>query len=64
VTGVQTCALPIFYQGKGIATDCKSLAFRVAMQDTRRTLADNDADAALASLVAAAQARFGALLRQ
>ena len=51
------------YQGKGIAADCKSLAFRVAMQDTRRTLADSDADAALASLLAAAQARFGARLR-
>lgn len=51
------------YQGKGIAADCKSLAFRVAMQDTRRTLADSDADAALASLLAAAQARFGATLR-
>ncbi len=52
------------YQGKGIATDCKSLAFRVAMQDTRRTLAEADADAAMASLLAAAQAGFGAQLRQ
>jgi len=52
------------YQGKGIAADCKSLAFRVAMQDTRKTLADSDADAALASLLAAAQAQFGARLRQ
>jgi len=52
------------YQGKGIAADCKSLAFRVAMQDTRKTLADSDADAALASLLAAAQTQFGARLRQ
>ncbi len=52
------------YQGKGIAADCKSLAFRVAMQDTRKTLADADADAAMASLLAAAQAGFGAQLRQ
>lgn len=51
------------YQGKGVAADCKSLAFRVAMQDTRKTLADSDADAALASLLAAAQAQFGAVLR-
>lgn len=51
------------YQGKGIAADCKSLAFRVTMQDTRRTLADSDAEAALASLLAAARARFGATLR-
>jgi phenylalanyl-tRNA synthetase beta chain len=51
------------YQGKGVAADCKSLAFRIAMQDTRKTLADSDADAAMASLLAAAQARFGAVLR-
>lgn len=52
------------YQGRGVAADSKSLAFRIAMQDTRRTLADSDADAALASLLAAAQAQFGARLRQ
>jgi phenylalanyl-tRNA synthetase beta chain len=52
------------YQGKGVAADCKSLAFRIAMQDTRKTLADSDADAAIASLLAAAQAGFGAQLRQ
>jgi phenylalanyl-tRNA synthetase beta chain len=51
------------YQGKGVAADSKSLAFRVAMQDTRKTLADSDADAAMASLLAAAQASFGAVLR-
>ena len=51
------------YQGKGIAAECKSLAFRVVMQDTRKTLADSDADAAMASLLAAAQTRFGAVLR-
>jgi phenylalanyl-tRNA synthetase beta chain len=51
------------YQGKGIAAECKSLAFRVAMQDTRKTLADSDADTALASMLAAAQAGFGAVLR-
>ncbi len=52
------------YQGKGVAADSKSLAFRVAMQDTRKTLADSDADAAMASLLAAAQVHFGARLRQ
>jgi phenylalanyl-tRNA synthetase beta chain len=51
------------YQGKGIAAECKSLAFRVVMQDTRKTLADSDADAAMASLLAAAQTQFGAVLR-
>lgn len=51
------------YQGKGIPPDSKSLAFRVAMQDTRKTLADSDADAAVASLVQAAADKFGAVLR-
>jgi len=51
------------YQGKGIAPECKSLAFRITMQDTRKTLADSDADAAVASLVRVASDRFGAQLR-
>ena len=51
------------YQGKGIAPEAKSLAFRVTMQDTQKTLADNDADAAVAQLVQAAAERCGATLR-
>ncbi|MDX9994914.1 MAG: phenylalanine--tRNA ligase subunit beta [Rhodocyclaceae bacterium] len=51
------------YQGKGIAPESKSLAFRVTMQDTQKTLADSDADAAIASLLKTAQERFGARLR-
>lgn len=51
------------YQGKGIAPESKSLAFRITMQDTRRTLADSDADAAVASLLQVATERFGAQLR-
>lgn len=51
------------YQGKGIAAESKSLAFRVTMQDTQKTLADSDADAAIASLLKTAQERFGAQLR-
>jgi len=51
------------YQGAGLAADRKSLAFRVTMQDTRKTLADSDADAALAALLAAASACCGAELR-
>ena len=51
------------YQGKGVAPESKSLAFRVAMQDTRKTLADSDADAAIAALLEAAATRFGATLR-
>jgi phenylalanyl-tRNA synthetase beta chain len=51
------------YQGKGIAPETKSLAFRVTMQDTHKTLADSDADAAVAQLVKMATERFGAVLR-
>jgi phenylalanyl-tRNA synthetase beta chain len=51
------------YQGKGIAPGCKSLAFRVVMQDTLKTLADNDADTAVACLVQKAADHYGAVLR-
>jgi phenylalanyl-tRNA synthetase beta chain len=51
------------YQGKGIAPESKSLAFRITMQDTHRTLADADADAAVATLLRVAVERFGAQLR-
>jgi phenylalanyl-tRNA synthetase beta chain len=42
----------------------KSLAFRVLLQDTERTLSDADADAAMAAIVEELGARFGARLRQ
>lgn len=51
------------YQGKGVDPDKKSLAFRVLMQDTQRTLEDAEVDAAVAALVQCAQAQFNAALR-
>lgn len=51
------------YQGKGIDPDKKSLAFRVLMQDTQRTLEDAEVDAAVAALVQRAEADFDARLR-
>lgn len=51
------------YQGKGLPEGQKSLAFRVVMQDTERTLADAEVDAAVAGLVEAAKKSFGATLR-
>ncbi len=51
------------YQGKGVPENKKSLAFRVVMQDTERTLAEVDVDAAMAAMAAAAEQRFGAKLR-
>lgn len=58
-------ALELFdvYHGKGIATNRKSLAFRIVMQDTEKTLADSEADAVIEKLVAVAEQKFGATVR-
>jgi phenylalanyl-tRNA synthetase beta chain len=42
----------------------KSLAFRIILQDTERTLADADADAAVAAIVEGLAQKIGARLRQ
>jgi phenylalanyl-tRNA synthetase beta chain len=52
-----------FYRGKGVESGKKSLAFRVVMQDTARTLTDAEADAAIAQLTELLAAKFGAKLR-
>jgi phenylalanyl-tRNA synthetase beta chain len=41
----------------------KSLAFRVVMQDTAKTLTDVEADAAMAKLTAVLTSRFDAKVR-
>ena len=51
------------YRGKGIAQDQKSLAFRVVMQDTQRTLMDAEVEDAVAKLADAVIRRFNATLR-
>jgi phenylalanyl-tRNA synthetase beta chain len=51
------------YRGEGVERGRKSLAFRVVMQDTARTLTDADADAAMAQLTELLSAKFGAKLR-
>ena len=50
------------YQGNGLPQGQKSLAFRIVMQHTERTLADDEVDSAVAALVEAGR-RFGAVLR-
>ena len=52
-----------FYRGKGIAEGRKSLAFRIVMQDTGRTLTDAEADAARDRIVALLRENFGGELR-
>ncbi|MGQ0442409.1 MAG: phenylalanine--tRNA ligase subunit beta, partial [Methylophilaceae bacterium] len=51
------------YQGRGIAENKKSLAFLILMQDTHKTLVDNDAEAAMAELLKLLEKQFGAQLR-
>ena len=51
------------YQGSSLPLGRKSLAFRVVMQDTERTLTDAEADSARDVLVALWGRRFGAGLR-
>jgi phenylalanyl-tRNA synthetase beta chain len=51
------------YRGEGVRKGKKSLAFRVVMQDTARTLTDAEADAAMADLDELLTARFGAQRR-
>jgi phenylalanyl-tRNA synthetase beta chain len=51
------------YVGKGVPENKKSLAFRIVMQDTQRTLLDSEVDAALQQLVSCLDQAFGAQLR-
>ena len=51
------------YQGKGIEPNRKSLAFRVVMQETQRTLEDAEVEAAMTALTRHAEEALGAKLR-
>jgi phenylalanyl-tRNA synthetase beta chain len=51
------------YQGKGIDSGKKSLAFRFLMQDTQKTLTDQEVDSVIARLSQVLSDRFGAKLR-
>jgi phenylalanyl-tRNA synthetase beta chain len=60
---VQEVRLFDLYRGEGVRKGKKSLAFRVVMQDTARTLTDAEVDAAMADLEQLLTARFGAQRR-
>ncbi|MBA4742997.1 MAG: phenylalanine--tRNA ligase subunit beta, partial [Azoarcus sp.] len=60
---VQGVELFDVYQGKGVDESKKSLAFRVLMQDTQRTLEDSEVESAISAIVREADASFGATLR-
>jgi phenylalanyl-tRNA synthetase beta chain len=51
------------YRGENLPKGRKSLAFRVVMQDTARTLTDAEVDAAMADLERLLSTRFGAQRR-
>ncbi|MEK6593446.1 MAG: phenylalanine--tRNA ligase subunit beta [Pseudomonadota bacterium] len=51
------------YQGEGIEKGKKSLAFRVLLQDTRKTLTDAEVDSAVSKLILVLQQCFSAKLR-
>ena len=59
------CDIYLFdlYQGKGLEAGQKSLAFRIVMQDTQRTLEDAEVETAVANLLAIAVKNFNASLR-
>jgi phenylalanyl-tRNA synthetase beta chain len=51
------------YRGTGVEKGKKSLAFRVLLQDTRKTLTDTEVECAISQLIQILQQQFGAKLR-
>ena len=52
------------YRGAGVETGKKSLAFRVLLQDTQKTMTDAEVDAAVQQVRQRLQERFGGKFRQ
>ncbi|MBY0499259.1 MAG: phenylalanine--tRNA ligase subunit beta [Nitrosomonas sp.] len=51
------------YRGNGMESNKKSLAFRVLLQDTEKTLTDEQVESAVTSLISILKNQFGAELR-
>lgn len=51
------------YMGKGVESGKRSLAFRVLMQDTQKTLEESDVEQAIAAMLRQAEEALGARLR-
>jgi len=60
---VQDIQLFDVYVGKGVPENKKSLAFRIVMQDTQRTLQDAEVDLAVQQLISCLEREFAAQLR-
>ena len=52
------------YQGKGIETGRKSIAFGLILQDSSRTLTDEDVDSVIQGITGQLEKQFGATLRE
>ena len=64
IDAVKEIALFDVYRGKNIDEGKKSLAFLVVMQDTQKTLTDEDTDQVMSMLIDAVQIKLNATLRQ
>lgn len=51
------------YSGKGMEPGKKSLAFRILLQDTEKTLIDKEVDDAIAKLISVLESKYNAKLR-
>jgi phenylalanyl-tRNA synthetase beta chain len=51
------------YRGKGVEPGFKSLAMGLILQEDSRTLTDREVEAVVAEVVAALQAKHGAVIR-
>lgn len=60
---ISDIALFDIYRGKSMENNKKSLAFRVLLQDTNKTLTDEEADVAIAGLIKVLENKFDATLR-
>jgi phenylalanyl-tRNA synthetase beta chain len=60
---ISEIALFDIYRGKSMENNKKSLAFRVLLQDTDKTLTDEEADDAMAGLIKVLEDKFDATLR-
>ena len=61
---VEAISLFDHYRGSGVETGRKSLAFRVLLQDTEKTMTDAEVDAAVQQVRQRLQERFGGTFRQ
>jgi len=52
-----------FYSGKGLEPDTRSIALRLVLQHTDRTLEDAEIDQAVKAMIVAAGEKLGAHLR-